>query len=83
MENSNSTYRIEYFQCDDGLYKLAIYDNYNHYHCPKLFMDCDVKGSMAVNLTWADVESFFDAVKNSAVCEQIIYKRISTQRDAN
>lgn len=75
------TYRIEYSQCDDGLYKLTICDNHNHFHHPTLLMDCDVDGYTAVNLTWNDVEAFFDAVKSSCDCEHIIYKRISTERD--
>ena len=57
-------YRIEYFECDDGLYKLAIYDNAGICIHPKWFKECDVKGSMAINLTWDDVQEFFKAIKN-------------------
>jgi hypothetical protein len=57
-------YRIEYFECDDGLYKLSIYDNAGICIHPKWFKECDVKGSMAINLTWDDVQEFFRAIKN-------------------
>ena len=57
-------YRIEYFECDDGLYKLAIYDNAGICIHPKWLKECDVKGSMAINLTWDDVQEFFRAIKN-------------------
>lgn len=63
-------YRIEYFECDDGLYKLAIYDNAGIVHNPKFFKNCDVKDSMAINLTCDDVEEFITIVKkycNSAI----------------
>lgn len=57
-------YRIDYFECDDGLYKLAIYDNAGICIYPKWFKECDVKGSMAINLTLDDVQEFFRAIKN-------------------
>lgn len=56
-------YRMEYFDCDNGLYKFAIYDNEGHIQDPNIYKDCDVKGSMAVNLTWGDVQEFFTLIK--------------------
>lgn len=56
-------YRIEYFECENGMYKLVIYDNVGHVHHPNIYKDCDVKGSMAVNLTWDDVQEFFTLIK--------------------
>lgn len=57
-------YRMEYFECDNGLYKFAIYDNEGHVQDPNIYRDCDVKGSMAVNLTWDDVQKILTAVKD-------------------
>lgn len=56
-------YRIEYYECEDGLYKLVIYDLKGVVHDPRLFMDCDTEGSMAINLTWDEVQELFTAVK--------------------
>lgn len=68
MEKEISTYRrwyrMEYFECDDGLYKLAIYDNAGIVHNPRFFKKCDVKDSMAINLTCDDVKEFITIVKN-------------------
>ena len=54
-------YRIEYYECEDGLYKLVIYDLKGVVHDPRLFMDCDTKSSMAINLTWDEVQELFTA----------------------
>lgn len=56
-------YRIEYFECENGMYKLVIYDNVGHVHHQNIYKDCDVNGSMAVNLTWDDVQEFFTLIK--------------------
>lgn len=77
IRTSLRTYRIEYFDCDDGLYKLVIYDYKGNVHDTNLFKYCYVKGSMAVNLTWSDVEEFFDAVKNYEYRSRI-YHQIKT-----
>lgn len=57
-------YRIEYFECDDGLYKLAIYDNEGHVQDPRFFKNCYVKDSIAINLTRDDIKYFITNVKN-------------------
>lgn len=57
-------YRIEYFECDDGLYKFAIYDNEGHIQDPRFFKNCDVKDSMAINLTRDDIKELITTVKN-------------------
>ena len=56
-------YRIEYFECDDGMYKLEIHDDNGTYHYPKYFIDCDVEGITAINLTLDDVQEFLTAIK--------------------
>ena len=57
-------YRMEYFECDNGLYKFAIYDNAGHIQDPRFFKNCDVKDSMAINLTCDDIKEFITTVKN-------------------
>lgn len=42
---------------------IIIYDNVGHVHHPNIYKNCDVKGSMAVNLTWDDVQEFFTLIK--------------------
>lgn len=32
-------YRMEYFECDNGLYKFAIYDNEGHVQDPRFFQE--------------------------------------------
>jgi hypothetical protein len=68
MEKENKLYlrwyRMEYFDCDNGLYKFAIYDNEGHIQDPRFFKKCDVKDSMAINLTSDDVKEFITTVKN-------------------
>ena len=61
IRTSHRRYRIEYYECEDGLYKLVIYDLKGVVHDPRLFMDCDTKGSMAINLTWDEVQDLFTA----------------------
>lgn len=63
IKASRRLYRIEYFECENGLYKLVIYDLRGVVYNPRLFIDCDVKGSMAINLTWDDVQELFTAIK--------------------
>lgn len=63
INTSLRTYIVEVFECDNGLYKLKIYDNDRNYYYPKYFVDCDVEGITAINLTLDDVEEFFTAVK--------------------
>ena len=74
MEKVISTYRrwyrIEYFECDDGLYKFAIYDNEGHIQDPRFFKKCDVKDSMAINLSRDDIKYFITNVKN--YCNDVI-----------
>ena len=65
INTSLRTYIVEVFECDNGLYKLKIYDDNGTYHYPKYFVDCDVEGITAINLTLDDVEEFFTAVKES------------------
>ena len=69
MENyiytSYRTYIVDVMECDDGMYKLEIHDDNGTYHYPKYFIDCDVEGITAINLTLDDVEEFFTAVKES------------------
>nr|DAO51734.1 MAG TPA: hypothetical protein [Caudoviricetes sp.] len=83
---SRDVFIVDYFECNDGMYKLAIYDNYKHSHNPKLFKDCDVEGITAVNLTWDDVQEFFTAVKDSTyyvypgIWFDFLYKDISGPR---
>lgn len=60
-------YRIEYFECDNGLYKFAIYDNTGHIQDPRFFKKCDVKDSIAINLTSDDIKEFITTVKNTAI----------------
>ena len=66
MENyiytSHLTYIVEVFECDDGMYKLEIHDDNGTYHYPKYFIDCDVEGITAINLTLDDVQKFLTAV---------------------
>ena len=50
-------------ECDDGMYKLEIHDDNGTYHYPKYFIDCNVEGITAINLTWDDVQKFLTAVK--------------------
>lgn len=68
MEKENKLYlrwyRMEYFECDNGLYKFAIYDNEGYVQDPRFFKNCDVKDSMAINLTCDDVKEFITTVKN-------------------
>lgn len=68
MEKVISTYRrwyrMEYFECDNGLYKFAIYDNAEHVQDPRFFKNCDVKDYMAINLTCDDVKEFIAIIKN-------------------
>lgn len=63
INTSLRTYIVEVFECDNGLYKLKIYDDNGTYHYPKYFVDCDVEGITAINLTLDDVEEFFAAIK--------------------
>lgn len=74
MEKVISTYRrwyrMEYFECDNGLYKFAIYDNEGHVKDPRFFKNCDVKDSMAIKLTSDDVKDFITTVKN--YCNDVI-----------
>jgi hypothetical protein len=67
MENyiytSHRTYIVDVIECDDGKYKLEIHDDNGTYHYPKYFIDCDVEGITAINLTWDDVQEFFTAIK--------------------
>lgn len=79
MEKVISTYRrlyrMEYFECDNGLYKFAIYDNEGHVQDPRFFKNCDVKDSIAINLTRYDIKEFITTVKNycdSAIKEEIM-----------
>lgn len=69
MENyiytSHRTYIVDVIECDDGMYKLEIYDDTGVYHDPKEFMECTTKGFRAVNLTEDDVQAFFDKVCDS------------------
>ena len=68
MEKVISTYRrwyrMEYFECDNGLYKFAIYDNEGHAQDPRFFKNCDVKDSIAINLTCDDIKEFITIIKN-------------------
>ena len=68
MEKENKSYRhwygMEFFECDNGLYKFAIYDSEGHVQDPRFFKNCDVKDSMAINLTCDDVKEFITIVKN-------------------
>lgn len=67
MENyiytSHRTYIVDVMECDDGMYKLEIQDDNGTYHYPKYFIDCDVEGITAINLTWDDVQKFLTAIK--------------------
>ena len=56
-------YRMEYFECGTGLYKFAIYDNEGHVQDPRFFKNCDVKDSIAINLTSDDIKEFITTVK--------------------
>lgn len=56
------TYIVEVFECNDGMYKLEIHDDNGTYHNPKYFIDCDVEGITAINLTLDDVQEFLTAV---------------------
>ena len=67
MENyiytSHRTYIVDVMECDDGTYKLEIHDDNGTYHYPKYFIDCDVEGITAINLTWDDVQKILTAIK--------------------
>lgn len=80
MENyiytSHRTYIVDVMECDDGMYKLEIHDDNGTYHYPKYFINegyvqdprffnnCDVKDSIAINLTRDDIKKFITTVKN-------------------
>lgn len=59
----HSIYTVVIFECLDGTYELTITEK-GIYINPSIFMDCDIMGLVAVNMTLDDVRKFCDAVRD-------------------
>lgn len=62
----HSVYTVVIFERRDGTYELTITEK-GIYINPTIFMDCDVMGLVAVNMTLDDIRKFCVAVRDSDV----------------